>query len=456
MRPAASALNFLTAVFLWLLAVTSGDLYACGLDLANGVYYRRYTQSGVTAIEARYYAHRALPNLLVTEVAVECDAAAPCELRLAHNAGAPSADIAFKAVNTSSTAVTWHGFIDETEEPSSARVEVAYTASVVPATLTVPGGTNATHYFVAATVSSVNTTGSSLPVIASGLQAVAVAAGPDLMASHAAAWAALWEGGMEVGGDLGLAQAINSSLYYILSSVRSDYHWSLSPGGLASDGYNGHSFWDCETWMAPSLFAFYPALGRSVLAYRAAHLAGAALKAQSYSPPYDGTMFPWESAFTGEEVCPLTAPTGQYEQHITGDIVFAVRQYYDLGGFQDAAWVKAVAWPIVNGSAVFWASRVALVDGQYVIDGVIPPDEYAVGVNNSGPCFHIVVAFGCVLHGFSVVVRYSVALIFCSCLDLATHEPQRRRHHHPSYSLSMRAGSQCTPTWWPSIHSSLR
>ena len=29
--------------------------------------------------------------------------------------------------------------------------------------------------------------------------------------------------------------------------------YSLSPGGLASNAYNGHTFWDCETWMYPSL-----------------------------------------------------------------------------------------------------------------------------------------------------------------------------------------------------------
>lgn len=37
------------------------------------------------------------------------------------------------------------------------------------------------------------------------------------------AWNNIWSSGIEVGGNLGLAQAINSSLYYILSSVRPDW-----------------------------------------------------------------------------------------------------------------------------------------------------------------------------------------------------------------------------------------
>jgi len=38
---------------------------------------------------------------------------------------------------------------------------------------------------------------------------------------------------------------------------------------------------------------------------------------------------------------------------------------------------------MLQGIAEFWASRVSLENGQYVINGVIPPDEYAVNVSNS-------------------------------------------------------------------------
>lgn len=37
-------------------------------------------------------------------------------------------------------------------------------------------------------------------------------------------------------------------------------------------------------------------------------------------------MYPWESAFTGQETCPAWAGTGQREQHITGDVGFAIKQ----------------------------------------------------------------------------------------------------------------------------------
>ncbi len=56
---------------------------------------------------------------------------------------------------------------------------------------------------------------------------------------HTQTWSDIWNsGGIEVSDRLELAQAINSSFYYILSSIRVDRPYSLSPGGLASNACN--------------------------------------------------------------------------------------------------------------------------------------------------------------------------------------------------------------------------
>ena len=54
--------------------------------------------------------------------------------------------------------------------------------------------------------------------------------------------------------------------------------------------------------MYPPLLAFHQDLAAGGIRYRLNRIAGAKLKAQSYQPPYQGAMFPWESAFTGQEV----------------------------------------------------------------------------------------------------------------------------------------------------------
>lgn len=63
-------------------------------------------------------------------------------------------------------------------------------------------------------------------------------------------------------------------------------------------------------------------------------------------------------------------------QHISGDIAFALDQYWRCTS--NETWLEKVAWPLASGIAQFWQSRVKLdTSGVYVIDGVIPPDEYA-------------------------------------------------------------------------------
>lgn len=60
-----------------------------------------------------------------------------------------------------------------------------------------------------------------------------------LLQEHEAAWAQLWSSGIEVSSEKSLPQIINSTLYFLLSSARSDYPWSYSPGSLSSNSYNG-------------------------------------------------------------------------------------------------------------------------------------------------------------------------------------------------------------------------
>lgn len=151
---------------------------------------------------------------------------------------------------------------------------------------------------------------------------------------------------------------------------------------MTADGllrYNGHSFWDCETWMFPTLLAWHPTIAQSLLEYRVERLPLARAKAKTYKPPYAGAMFPWESAVSGAETCPSWADTGQLEQHITGDVAFAARQFFAMT--RNATWANTSGFDLASGAADFWISRVELnaTDGLAHIKHVIPPDEYATG-----------------------------------------------------------------------------
>lgn len=132
--------------------------------------------------------------------------------------------------------------------------------------------------------------------------------------------------------------------------------------------------------MFPPLVLLHQDLARTCLAYRFERLQAAKDKAKKYG--FKGAMFPWESALTGSEVCPGEIYS-DYEQHIIGDIAFAVKQLWLASG--DQQWLMNQAFPLIRATAEFWASRALYNDSKnsYVIYNVMPPDEDAEVVNNS-------------------------------------------------------------------------
>ena len=203
-----------------------------------------------------------------------------------------------------------------------------------------------------------------------------------LLGANDAAWAELWAGRIDVFGNPALALAVDASQFYLWSSARSGVDWSISPGGLSSNGYNGHIFWDAETWMYPSLLAQHPDLAAAIDAYRYQRLEAA--KRHAAATGYAGARYPWESALDGTEQIPPPAiifSEGLYEQHITADIALAQWQYYLATG--DRSWLARRGWPVLSAAAAFWASRVTLgSDRKYHIDRVTGADEYNPNVND--------------------------------------------------------------------------
>jgi trehalose/maltose hydrolase-like predicted phosphorylase len=211
---------------------------------------------------------------------------------------------------------------------------------------------------------------------ARGLAGQASATGwSHLLAANRAAWSALWRGRIDVAGDATLATDVNASEFYLWSSTRADQDWSVSPAGLSSNGYNGHIFWDAETWMFPSLLAQHPQLARAMEAYRSHRLPAALRHARATG--WRGARFPWESALDGTEQIPPPPSVnseGLYEQHITADIALAQWQYWLATG--NRTWLAQRGWPVLSGAAAFWASRATHAPGGgYWFTHVTGPDE---------------------------------------------------------------------------------
>lgn len=102
----------------------------------------------------------------------------------------------------------------------------------------------------------------------------------DILRTHTIEWSHFWEEhAISVDGDDELSKSIQCSLYAIASNMPSMKRFSdngpfygLSPSGLAFGGlnanYQGHSFWDTETWILPAALLIEPKWSQKLLNYR--------------------------------------------------------------------------------------------------------------------------------------------------------------------------------------------
>ncbi|HAN37726.1 MAG TPA: glycosyl hydrolase family 65 [Chitinophagaceae bacterium] len=201
-----------------------------------------------------------------------------------------------------------------------------------------------------------------------------------LIRFHQQAWNELWKSDIQIEGDAQAQQDVHSMLYHLYSFTREGTAYSPSPMGLSGLGYNGHVFWDTELWMFPAMLIMQPAMAKSMLMYRFERLEAA--KKNAFAHGYKGAMYPWESAATGVEETPVWALSGPFEHHITADVAIAFWNYYCVT--QDKQFLREKAWPVLQATADFWASRVERNGpGKFDIKNVVAADEWAENVDNN-------------------------------------------------------------------------
>ena len=148
-----------------------------------------------------------------------------------------------------------------------------------------------------------------------------------MIQEHESLWRELWKGDITVEGDVQAQKEIRFALYNLYSSIRKGTGRSIAPMGLSVKSfYNGHIFWDAETWMFPVLLMLHPDLALEMLNYRYDGLSAARKNAAAHG--YSGAMYPWEGDHNGEESTPTFALTGIMEHHISADIAIACWRYW--------------------------------------------------------------------------------------------------------------------------------
>lgn len=260
-----------------------------------------------------------------------------------------------------------------------------------------------------------------------------------LAAAHLEAWRRRWEEAeVRIMGDDVAQRALRFATYHLIAAANSaDEHVSVGARGLTGEAYRGHVFWDTEVYMLPFYLLTAPPTARALLMYRYHTLGGARRKAREQG--FDGALYAWESADTGNEATPrravlpdgriVTILTGEQEHHISADVAYAVWQYWRASG-DDTFMLEAGAEILVE-TARFWASRAqAEPDGRAHIRQVIGPDEYHETVDdnaftNAMAIFNLETA----ADAMEILQRKRVAdwPRLCTHIHLAREEPARWR-----------------------------
>ena len=183
---------------------------------------------------------------------------------------------------------------------------------------------------------------------------------------------------VELDGDAEVQQALRFALFQLVQAAARAEQRAIPAKGLTGPGYDGHAFWDSESFVLRALLYSKPELVRDALLWRHSTLDLARRRASQLA--LDGAAFPWRTIH-GEE-CSGYWPAGSAAFHVNADIAHAVRLYMDVTG--DEEFERDAGAELLAETARMWASLGAHgSDGHFRIDGVTGPDEYSALADNN-------------------------------------------------------------------------
>jgi alpha,alpha-trehalose phosphorylase len=188
-----------------------------------------------------------------------------------------------------------------------------------------------------------------------------------------------WAGAdVELEGDAELQQAVRFALFHTLQAGARVDGRAIAAKGLTGPGYDGHCFWDTESFVLPVLTYTAPSAVAHALRWRHRTLPTARERASQLG--LCGAAFPWRT-ISGRE-CSAYWPAGTAAFHIGADIADAVARYEAATGDEDFA--VEVGIELLVETARLWRS-LGHHDpaGRFHIDGVTGPDEYSAIADNN-------------------------------------------------------------------------
>ena len=182
---------------------------------------------------------------------------------------------------------------------------------------------------------------------------------------------------VRITGDARTQDYLDLCVYELLCAAGQNGRSSVAAKGLSGEGYEGHYFWDCETYAFPFFLMSAPVMAKKLLDYRYEHLDAARAHARMLGHA-KGALYPWRT-ITGSE-CSSYYPSGSAQYHINADIAHAFCQYWYAT--RDQGYLPQICEVLVE-TARLYLDVGHLRGGLFRIDGVTGPDEYTCIVDNN-------------------------------------------------------------------------
>jgi len=185
---------------------------------------------------------------------------------------------------------------------------------------------------------------------------------------------------VEILGDITLQQSIRFNEFHLLQSVGKDGKTNIGAKGITGEGYEGHYFWDTETYVFPFFLYTNPKISKKLIEYRYSILDKARERAKELS--HNGALYAWRT-INGEETSAYY-PAGTAQYHINADIIYALKKYYYAT--DDIEFMLAKGAEMLFETARLWADLGDYIpnkDNRFCINDVTGPDEYTAIVNNN-------------------------------------------------------------------------
>ncbi|KUF14859.1 glycoside hydrolase family 65 protein [Streptomyces silvensis] len=177
---------------------------------------------------------------------------------------------------------------------------------------------------------------------------------------------------VEVDGDEEIQQAVRFALFHVLQAGARAERRAIPAKGLTGSGYDGHAFWDTETFVLPLLTYTAPDAVAEALRWRHSTLPPARERAQQLG--LRGAAFPWRTIEGSEGSAYWPAGTAAF--HVNADIADAVVRYVCATG--DEQFARDAGVELLVETARLWRSLGHHdAHGTFHIDGVTGPDEYS-------------------------------------------------------------------------------